>query len=184
MLIQLNKTIENVTKAFEEYNYARAKSETDSFFWKTFADNYLEIVKQRVYQGNEEEKASAFYTLYHSLLSVLKLVAPITPYITEEIYQKHFRTNENKKSIHNEEWPSQIKIKNTKEDEIIWNKLIEIISAVRQNKSEAKKSVKAEIILFISKEDKKILKDVLDDLKAVTTAKEIKEGDFKVEFLD
>ncbi|MDP3881711.1 MAG: valine--tRNA ligase [Nanoarchaeota archaeon] len=184
MLLQLNKAIEISTKAFEEYNYARAKLEADNFFWKTFADNYLEIVKQRVYQGNEEEKASASYTLYQSFLAILKLMAPITPYITEEIYQMHFKKHEDKKSIHHEDWPSKIKVKESKEDDLTWNKMIEIISLVRQKKSEAKKSMKAEIILSLPKEDLSLLEKTLSDLKAVTTAKEIKEGQFNVQFLE
>src|SRR3989338_10460741 len=47
-LLKLNNLIESATSSFENYNYSRAKLETDSFFWKTFADNYLEIVKFRV----------------------------------------------------------------------------------------------------------------------------------------
>ncbi len=183
-LIQLNKVVKEAGKAFEEYNYARAKSEADNFFWKIFADNYLEIVKYRVYQGSKEEKASAFYTLYHSFLAILKLMAPITPYITEEVYQNHFRKHENNKSIHNESWPLSIKVRESKEDENIWNKLIEVIAQIRQKKSEAKKSVKAEIILYLQKEDAALLKGVMSDLKAVANAKEIREGEFKVEFLD
>ena len=183
MLLQLNKTIESSTKAFEDYNYARAKLEADNFFWKTFADNYLEVVKRRVYQGNEEEKASAYYALYQAFLTILKLMAPLTPYITEEIYQTHFKKHEGIKSIHNETWPSKMKIKESKEDDLIWNKMIEIVSLVRQKKSEAKKSVKAEISLSLPKEDLSLLKDILSDVKSVTASKEIKEGNFNVEFL-
>lgn len=183
LLTQLNKLIETSTSALDEYNYSKAKSETDSFFWKTFADNYLEIVKNRVYQGTNEQKASAQYTLYQSLLTILKLFAPFTPFITEELYQTHFKKNEDKKSIHQESWPEKIKVKTTKEDDKIWDKLIETLTKVRQAKSEAKKSVKAEIILTLPKEDQSLLSEVLEDLKAVTTSKEINSGDFKVEFI-
>lgn len=181
-LTQLNKLIKESTEAFEDYNYSKAKLTTDKFFWITFADNYLEIVKNRVYNGTEEEKASAFYTLYQAFLAILKLMAPITPFITEEIYQTHFRKSEKKKSVHLEDWPIPIKIKENEEDEKVWDKLIEVISAVRHEKSKAQKSMKAEIILTIPKEDQKILKDIITDIKAVTSAKAIKEGSMKVEF--
>ena len=183
MIIQMNKSIEESTKAFEEYNYSKAKAEADNFFWKTFADNYLEIVKQRVYQGNKEEKASAFYALYQCMLAIVKMMAPITPYITEEIYQKHFRNYEKIKSIHLEEWPNKIKVKESKNDEATWNKLIEVLALVRQKKSEAKKSMKAEIILSLPKEGLSLLKEVLQDLRAVSSARKVKEGEFNVEFL-
>src|SRR3989344_4376171 len=182
-LNQLNNMIKTSTESFDDYNYSKAKAETDNFFWKVLADNYLEIVKGRVYNGNIEEKASAFYTLYHSLLTILKLMAPFTPFITEDIYQEFFKKTEKGKSIHIESWPTEFKVKTSKEDQTKWDKLIEIITKVRQAKSEAKKSMKAEILLTLSKEDHKILLPLLADLKAVTTSKEIKEGSFKVEFI-
>jgi len=183
-LSQLNKTIKNSTEAFENYQYSKAKLEIDTFFWKTFADNYLEIVKNRIYHGTEEEKASARYTLYVSFLAILKMMAPITPYITEELYDIYFKSKEKQKSIHLESWPLPFKIRSSKNDDSIWNKLIEVISFVRQKKSEAKKSMKAEIIMSISKEYHTNLKEVLSDLKSVASAKEIKEGNLNVEFLN
>ncbi|HRZ85210.1 MAG TPA: valine--tRNA ligase [Candidatus Paceibacterota bacterium] len=183
LLNELNKLIKISTESFEKYNYAKAKLETDSFFWTTFCDNYLEIVKNRVYNGTDEEKNSAYYTLYHTLLTITKLMAPITPYITEEIYQTHFRKNEGEKSVHLETWPEEFKILKQKNDDVVWSKLIELIGLVRQKKSEAKKSMKTEIILTISKEDTKFLEKVLDDLKSVTNAKELKQGNFNVDFL-
>lgn len=184
-LRELNKIVANSTEAFEEYNYSRAKLEADSFFWKTFTDNYLEIVKNRVYNGTEEEKASAFYALYQGFLVIVKLMAPFTPYITEEVYQAHFKKHEGKASVHLEEWPSALKIKEKKEDDATWAKLLEIIAIVRQKKSEAKKSVKAEIKLTIPAEDKKLLADVLSDLKAVLNAREVVDGkEVNIEFLN
>ncbi len=182
-LNKLNETIKNCTKSFEEYNYSRAKQEADSLFWKTFADNYLEIVKYRVYQGNAEEKASAYYTLYHSMLTILKLFAPFTPYITEEVYQEHFAEFEEKKSIHLESWPEIIKIKENEDDDKVWSKLLEIIAFVRQKKSQQKVSMKAQIILTMPKQDNVLLANVLKDLKEVTVSKEIKQGSLNVEFL-
>jgi len=61
--------------------------------------------------------------------------------------------------------------------------LIETLSKIRQEKSKAQKSMKAEIILTLESEIQKKLKPILLDLKAVVSAKEIKQGSFKVEFL-
>ncbi len=178
-LNKLNNLVKSCTKAFENYEYARAKLETEKFFWSMFCDNYLEIVKKRIYE-NKKGKESAQYTLYTSLLTLLKLISPIMPFITEEIYQAHFRKQEKDKSIHISSWPSFEKEK--KSDEL--DLFIEILTKVRQEKSNAKKSMKSEIILTITKEDKKKLKDLLEDLKDVTNAKEILEGkEFRVEFV-
>ncbi|MEM4270741.1 MAG: valine--tRNA ligase, partial [Candidatus Pacearchaeota archaeon] len=184
-LVQLNNLIKQVTEKFENYDYCGAKLIIDNFFWHSFCDNYLEIIKSRVYSGNEKEKASASYTLYNSFLTIIKLMAPITPFITEEIYQKYFRVYEKSRSIHLESWPIPIKIEEKKDDNYNWDKLIEIISKVRQAKSEAKKSVKAEIIFSIpNQEICSFSKEMLSDLKSVINTREIKDAPFKIEFLN
>ena len=183
-LDELNNVIFTSTLRFEQYDYSKAKFNTDEFFWKNFCDKYLEIVKWRVYNGNHDEKSSAFYTLYQSLLTILKLMAPFTPFITEEIYQTYFRKYEKDRSIHISTWPESDK----KRREKLWKdrsyyELNLIIDKIRQEKSKAKKSVNAKITLTITKEDKLKIGELIKDLKAVTNAEEIKEGKFKVEFI-
>lgn len=182
-LNQLNQLIETSTEAFESYNYSKAKSETEKFFFQIFADNYLEIIKNRVYNGNKKEKSSAFYTLYTALLTFLKLTAPIIPYTSEEIYQNHFKQYEKVKSIHLESWPEKMDIKSNKTDFNTWNLMLDIISKARQAKSEAKQSMKAPIELTLTKEQQKSLSQVLEDLKSVTCASEVKEGKFNISLL-
>ena len=110
-LNRLNDLIENATKSFENYEYHKVRLETDNFFWSIFCDNYLEIVKWRIYNGNKKEKESAYFVLYNSLLTIMKLFAPIMPFITEEIYQEYFRKHEGEKSIHISKWTETFKIK-------------------------------------------------------------------------
>ena len=105
------------------------------------------------------------------------------PFITEEIYHKRFAKDENKKSIHISEWPNEFKVSKEKSDEKIFENLIEIIGKVRQEKTKAQKSMKAEIKLSLSKKEMVLLKPVLEDLKHVVNAREIKEGKFEVEFV-
>jgi len=183
-LERVNEIIEKTTKSFLNYNYSQVKLIIDRFFWMSFCDNYLEIIKNRIYNGSKEEKESAKYVLYNSLLTILKIMAPITPFITEEIYQEYFKKSEGEKSIHLSKWPEKLAIKKEKSDDAAWEKFIEILEKVRKKKSEAKKSIKAEIILTIEKNDREIIKDCLQDLKAVTCSREIKDGSFKVEFVD
>lgn len=189
ILNRLHRVIQSCTQSFEEYNYSKAKWEADYFFWHDLADNYLEIVKKRVYEGTDDEKASSAYTLYHVLLNTVKLMAPFTPFIAEEVYQKHFHAREGKKSIHIETWP-QVESdelfagkKYSAEEDEKWKRLLEIVSLIRGKKSEAKKSMKTEVHLTLSPEDQALLKDVLDDLKSVSNAKEIRTGTFNVDVL-
>lgn len=178
-LNKLNDLVEVCTKAFEKFEYSKVKSEIDKFFWNTFAANYLEIVKKRVYQGAGNKRLSAQYTLYNSLLTILKLIAPIMPFITEEIYQTHFKKYEKQKSIHLEKWPV---FENAKQSSGL-DLLIKIISKVRQVKSVKQKPMNSEILLTIPEEDQNKIKDMLQDLTDVTNAQNIIEGKFKVEII-
>ena len=138
-----------------------------------FCDNYLEIVKKRVYQGEGEKRTSAQYVLYQSLLAILKLFSPVMPFITEEIYQEHFKKFEKIESIHLMEFGVG---KVAKDKDKSWEKLIEIISKIRQEKTKAGKAMNAECVLSLDKKDFVLLKNVLDDLKDVMNIQEIKEG--------
>jgi len=177
MLGKLSTLVGDSTKYFENYEYSRVKGDLENFFWHIFADDYLEIVKNRIYNGTKEEKQSAQYVLYTSLLSQLKVLAPIMSFITEELYSKYFKKDEKAKSIHLSEWPKVEKVTAPKGGD----KAIEIIHKVRKFKSQNGKSLKIPIILTLDKKDEKDLKPFLEDLKAVTSSQEIKFGKFKVE---
>jgi len=109
------------------------------------------------------------------------MVAPIMPFITEEIYQTHFRKNEKEKSVHLLDWPRPGKIGDFSLLEDFYN----ILAMVRKEKSDASKSMNFEIRLeLLNKDYLKLHKaGLLDDLKNVTNTKEIKQGKFKVEFI-
>ena len=178
-LKKLNNLVADCTKNFEEYEYSKAKNETDKFFWNLFSSNYLEIIKKRIYNEKGDKKLSAQYTIYNSLLTILKLMAPIMPFITEDIYQKYYRKNEKIKSIHLTKWPSSSGDRDSKDFDLF----IEILGKIRQEKSLNKKSMNSQIILTIRKEDAKQLKEVIEDLKDVANALEIREGELKVDFV-
>jgi len=179
-LRKLDMVITSCTFRFEEYNYSRVRENIEKFFWHDFADNYIEIVKTRVYQ-NKKGKESAQYVLYKSLLAILKIIAPIMPFVTEEIYQEYFKKNEKDESIHLSEWP-KVDGKIEKGDE--FDLFVEILSKIRQEKTKVKKAMNSEIVLSLDKKDFKAIGEMMEDLKDVMNAKEIKEGKFKVEFVE
>ena len=144
IISELNKTIEKTTKHFDNYFYAKAKEEMDMFFWSKFADYYMEFVKYRLTGDDKESKASAQYTLTKVFLCILKMYAPILPFITEELYQKMFRNNENEKSIHISKYPSKIEI-DTDIDISDFDLVISAIDEIRKYKSEQGISLGAEI---------------------------------------
>ncbi|RUA19943.1 MAG: hypothetical protein DSY29_01600, partial [Alphaproteobacteria bacterium] len=109
---ELNGTIENVTKAFDDYTYAKAKDEIDLLFWSKFADYYIEFVKYRIFGDNQKSKESAQRTLLNVFLAILKMYAPILPFITEKLYLSIYKEIENKESIHISKWADKIDIQN------------------------------------------------------------------------
>jgi valyl-tRNA synthetase len=110
LLARLHETTRRATNAMDEYEFAGAKAEVERFFWADFADNYLELVKFRLY-GTEAEDAdgiarsNAQYVLYHTLKSVITMLAPFVPHITEEIYQAGFAEVDGASSVHVAAWP-------------------------------------------------------------------------------
>ena len=176
ILSKLNKLIKECTESFEEYEYSRVKSETEKFFWHTFCDNYLEIVKDRLYnpeKRGEIARLSAQYTLYNSLLTIVKLFAPIMPYITEEVYQDYYKKELKEKSIHLLSWPKFDAKLIDNEIEVVGDKAVEVISFVRKEKATRGKSLKDKVKLLICDIKLKIIEE---DLKAVTQAENIEYG--------
>jgi len=185
ILAKKDKMLSEVTKLYKSYNIAEAKKRIEAFFWRDFCDNYLEIIKDRLYNAERGEKArvSAQYTLYKVLLTILKLIAPITPFITEEIWQIFFRQHEPEISIHVSKWPEKETASYDKEFEI-GELFISVLAKVRKKKTEASKSMRSKIKLKLEKEKLEKLKPALADLMAVTNALSIEEGSFNIEFVD
>jgi valyl-tRNA synthetase len=184
MLTKLNKLIKSATDAFENYEYAKARADVDLFFWKTLCDNYLEIIKDRIYNPEKykEGKTGAQYTLYKSILSILKMFAPMMPYITEEIYHMKFDKEEKKKSIHISSWPEFDEKEVDEEAEKAGDLAVDIIAAVRKYKSEKNISLKTELKkLVIDTKEKKLIDSVINDIKATTRAQTIEFGKGDIE---
>jgi len=137
LLTKLNSVISESTDNFERYEYSKAKSLTEQFFWGDFCDNYLEIVKDRLYKKEEngESGRAAVYTVYAALLNSLKLLGPFIPHITEDIYQRMFRENEGTASLHISGWPVPDTACIDADALKLGNMAVAIISSLRQYKN-------------------------------------------------
>ncbi len=179
ILARLAKAITEATEAFDNYEYFKAKTVIESFFWRDLCDNYLELIKLRMYEPNsKEQKASAQAALNVCFPAVVTMMAPFTPFITEEVYQLYLKNKLGKKSVHNTLWPSAPNADNSAEK--AGEVAVAVLSAVRKAKSEAKLSMKAPVKRLVI--DTKVdIRGILEDLKATTSAEKIELGKAKDE---
>ncbi|SDX71651.1 valyl-tRNA synthetase [Eubacterium barkeri] len=86
ILSRMNTVVGEVTQNMEKYELGIAAQKIYDFTWSEYCDWYIELVKPRLYGDDEGSKLSAEYTLNTVLTTILKLLHPVVPFITEEIY--------------------------------------------------------------------------------------------------
>jgi valyl-tRNA synthetase len=149
MIRNLAALVDEATRAFEEYDYARALQRTESFFWR-FCDDYLELVKGRRYgEQGADGQGSANAALTAALSVLLRLFAPVLPYVTEEVWSWW-----QEGSIHRAAWPAASDLLSLVEDnseptrqldERAYQWATEVLFEVRKQRSEAKQPLKVPI---------------------------------------
>ena len=176
VLSQLNATIKEYIKAFDSYDYAKAKETLNQFFWNVLCDNYLEMVKVRTYSADDPTRAAAQETLYTCLLQVLKLYAPLMPFISEEIYQGYFKEFCKDESIHISKIENEDKKLIDEKLDSEFKDVLEIISFVRGYKSQNALALNSEIKkinIACTNEKEKSLQHFIDLLKTLLHINEI-----------
>ena len=86
ILHNLNETIGKVTENFDKFEFGVAGHILYNFIWDEFADWYVELTKEVLYSDNEDEKVITRSVLLYTLDQILRLLHPIMPFVTEEIY--------------------------------------------------------------------------------------------------
>jgi len=177
LLMRLRHTVEQATAAFEEYEVSTARAVVERFFWSDFCDTYLELVKYRVLQGPRgPDRAAALSTLRAALVTVLKLLAPFLPHVTDEVYLQGFAAADGEPSIHVAGWPELSDLPWGSELETFGRALLAIVDAVRRWKSERSLSVGAPIgALSITAGDDVVeqLRESEQDLRSITRAERV-----------
>ena len=89
ILSELDGLVGRCREGYEKYNFFVPAIAVREFVWNVFAAHYIEMVKKRAYGDgfSDAERDAAVYTLHRTLSTVLKLLAPITPFITEYLWQ-------------------------------------------------------------------------------------------------
>tara|TARA_B100000700_G_scaffold232558_1_gene257526 strand:- start:12271 stop:14865 length:2595 start_codon:yes stop_codon:yes gene_type:complete len=132
--------INTITQAYDRFDYAAALETTEQLFW-TFCDHYIELVKGRAYQEEDIiKRQSACATLLETLSILCRLLAPILPFITEEVWGWRFSSNNS--SIHQAIWPSKPDNKKTEHERGIFACAKVVMNEIRAAKTQSQKSMK------------------------------------------
>ncbi len=183
LLNELNQVTKRVSEGFEKYDYAKGREALERFFWGTFCDNYLEIVKDRFWNPdryNDEARASAQATLWESLRTLLGLFAPFLPFVTEELWQNIYKPHEDSVSLHVTEWP---KVETSWDQDVPEMKLVlNILRGVRQLRTQNQFSATAQVKKLIidtsaaANDETAQIKDLELSIQAVARAEAIDYG--------
>jgi len=155
ILSEVNRLIDECMKGYEDFNFYIPSNLVKDFVWNLFASHYIEMVKKRAYgEGfGKEEQESAWYTLHEVLKSILLLLAPIVPFITDYIWKNLYGKN----SIHKELFPKKFK---TKDYTKLTKSIVEFNSKIWSEKKKKNISLKEPIKARIPKKLKMFSKDL------------------------
>ena len=167
VLAGLARVIDDATRAFDNYDHARALEITESYFWK-FCDDYLELVKERAHGGTGQAQASAVTALRAALSVFVRLLAPFLPYATEEVWSWF-----GEGSVHLATWPVADEVSTLAGPEADAGLLALVGGAlvgIRGAKTSAKASQKTPVTLAVvhaPEADRDRLASAAEDLAAV-----------------
>jgi len=159
MLAELAQVVRVATKAYDDFDHARALEATEQFFW-TFCDDYLELVKERAYSGEGAGQASAVAALRLAIDVMLRLLAPVLPFATEEVWRW---THEG--SVHTAAWPSVDELP-AAEPRGLLGAVSEALIGIRRAKTDAKASQKTPVA-SATLAGPAMLAEASEDLRAV-----------------
>ncbi len=188
IIAKFAKLQQSFTKHLDNYEISLALNELEKFFW-SFCDNYIELVKRRLYNPDVygiDACNSAKYSSYVVLLGMLKMFSIYLPHITEEIYMAYFASREGRDSIHISRY---LTLDAEIDKDLIANgdMVMDLVSDIRQFKSENKISLKTFISsLDITSDKSDFLRSVEVDIKAVGSINAInyKNGEYSLSFGD
>ncbi len=189
MMVKLNEYTKNVLKSYEEYNYQEIYKLTNNFVSFDLSNFYLDFTKDILYIEKEDalNRRSVQTVLYNVILNLIKLLAPILPYTSEEVYGY---LDESEVSVHLERMPE---VKEYAESEKIL-KDFELFFQVKDDVNKALEdarnekiigsSLEAEVLINVDGEAKRVLESLADYLKQLFIVSDVKLVDEKLSIIN
>ncbi|MBD1379952.1 isoleucine--tRNA ligase [Metabacillus arenae] len=171
MLVKLNKLTDKVKKSYEQYEYAAIYHAVHNFCTIELSSFYLDFAKDILYieSADHQDRRAIQTVLYETLLSLVKLVTPILPHTTDEVWQHIESVKE--ESVQLVDMPDVQKLENADALEKKWDAFMalrdDVLKALEaaRNEKVIGKSLAASISLYPNEESSNLLESVNEDLK-------------------
>ena len=161
ILSKVNTLAKDMTENLDKYELGIAAAKVYDFIWEEFCDWYIEMVKPRLYNDEDETKAAALWTLKTVLINALKLLHPYMPFVTEEIFTN---LQDEEESIMVSEWPVFTEEWNFTADENAVDTIKDAVRGIRNLRAEMNvpNSKKATVYVVSEKEE---VRTIFEDAK-------------------
>ena len=161
ILSKVNVLAKDMTENLDKFELGIAASKVYDFIWEEFCDWYIEMVKPRLYNDEDETKAAALWTLKTVLINALKLLHPYMPFVTEEIFTT---LQDEEESIMISSWPEFKEEWNFEADEKAVDTIKDAVRGIRNLRAEMNvpNSKKATVYVVSEKEE---IRNIFEDAK-------------------
>ena len=170
VLSKFNNVVKEVTENLDKFEIGLAVSKLYDFIWDVYCDWYIELTKVRLNSDNAEQKATAKAVLVYVLSNTLKLLHPFMPFITEEIWQALPHEGE---TIMVSSWPTACDCLNFSSEEAEFEKVMNVIKAVRNRRAEMNVPPSKKAKLFITTDAKDTFLDCAVFMTRLASASEV-----------
>ena len=150
ILTRLNAVIKEVTINLNKYEFGVVSAKLYDFTWSEFCDWYIEAAKPMLYSNDENQRKHAISMLTYVLTNILKLLHPIIPFITEEIYSKYNKKGE---SIMVQDWPTYNRKYVYHKEEAAFESMISLITSIRNTRASMNVLPSKKIHIIVKAED-------------------------------
>ncbi len=161
ILSKVNTLAKEATENLEKFEMGIAADKIHSFIWEEFCDWYIEMVKPRLWNDEDETKAAAIWTLKTVLIQSLKLLHPYMPFITEEIF---CNLQEEEESIMVSEWPAFREEWNYAKDEAAVDTIKAAVRGIRNIRTEMNVAPSKKATVYVVS-DKEAVRQIFEDSK-------------------
>ena len=136
VLSKLNRLVKEVTENLDSFEIGVASAKVYDFIWDTYCDWYIELTKTRLNGTDEAAKLTAQNVLCYVLVTLLKLLHPFMPFITEEIYQALPKCDGASDILMMAQWPEYTEALNFPAEENAMEAVMDLIRAIRARRAE------------------------------------------------